>query len=184
MIDDANWSPLQWHWHAPSEHTIDGAQQDAEIHFVHQNEAGEYAVFGVFFNVDPDFTEDSFSRGEQFVQQLKNSYDSRDDDSFGSFPGWVLPSDSVFWRYDGSFTTPPCTEGVTWNVYGTPATISQASFDWLSEKLVANNYREVQALGERTVTVGAVLNSETMNLLEGAATVSAAVMVLAAAALF
>jgi carbonic anhydrase len=45
----SSWYPLQYHWHAPSEHTVDGHLFDAELHFVHTNTEGQYAVLGVFF---------------------------------------------------------------------------------------------------------------------------------------
>lgn len=45
----SSWFPLQYHWHAPSEHTVDGHLFDAELHFVHTNAEGQYAVLGVFF---------------------------------------------------------------------------------------------------------------------------------------
>ena len=44
-------TPLQIHWHAPSEHTVDGKYYDAEAHIVHINEDNELAVLGIFFEV-------------------------------------------------------------------------------------------------------------------------------------
>ena len=45
------WKPLQFHFHAPSEHTIGGRQMDLEVHFVHLTpEGGLGAVLGVFFD--------------------------------------------------------------------------------------------------------------------------------------
>jgi carbonic anhydrase len=36
----------------------------------------------------------------------------------------LLPDDRSYWAYDGSFTTPPCTEGVKWHVLYEPVTVS------------------------------------------------------------
>lgn len=44
--------PLQFHYHAPSEHTIDGYLYDLELHIVHKNEnATELSVLGIFFDM-------------------------------------------------------------------------------------------------------------------------------------
>lgn len=46
------YTPLQFHYHAPSEHTIDGYLYDLELHIVHKNEtAGELSVIGIFFDM-------------------------------------------------------------------------------------------------------------------------------------
>ena len=59
--------PAQFHFHSPSENSVDGELKDAEIHFVHTNAASEYAVIGVLFEVTESATENVF---------LKSLFDS------------------------------------------------------------------------------------------------------------
>ena len=47
----APYKPLQFHFHYPSEHSIDGELMDAEMHIVHQNDDGDLAVLGIFFDL-------------------------------------------------------------------------------------------------------------------------------------
>jgi carbonic anhydrase len=49
-------------------------------------------------------------------------------------------------------TTPPCSEGVQWNVYLTPVTVSQTQLDNLAA-VYPDNHRPVQPLHGREVTL-------------------------------
>jgi len=108
----------QFHFHTPSEHEIDGGQTALEAHFVHQAADGEYAVLGVMIvpgNVNHAFQSvlDVMPReeGEAEAEAEINGDD-------------LLPDDLSYWAYDGSFTTPSCTEGVKWHVLYEPITVS------------------------------------------------------------
>ena len=46
-INGKEYDLVQFHFHAPSEHTIDGKPADMELHFVHKNGDGKLAVVGV-----------------------------------------------------------------------------------------------------------------------------------------
>jgi carbonic anhydrase len=55
MVDHEQYNFLQFHFHSPSEHTLDGKQYPLEVHFVHQKVgASDLAVFGMLFDYDPD----------------------------------------------------------------------------------------------------------------------------------
>ncbi len=48
-----HYEPIQMHYHAPSEHTIDGKLYDLELHIVHKNDAGDMlSVIGIFFDME------------------------------------------------------------------------------------------------------------------------------------
>lgn len=137
-------TPLQIHWHAPSEHTVDGKYYDAEAHIVHSKEDGSLAVLGIFFEVpafslDKDLTENESAGENAFVKNYLSAHDKRNEDEAkkGSIDMSQLVSelkanvdnatkdeDKSFFMYEGSLTTPPCSQGVAWTVMKSPLSIS------------------------------------------------------------
>ena len=105
----------QFHAHVPSEHTIDGKHADMEIHFVHKSKTGHTAVVAVLANAGSD-TSVEFPVHislPQAVGVVVEPTQSRN-------PADFLPQDHRYVTYSGSFTTPPCTEGVRWIVMASP----------------------------------------------------------------
>jgi len=122
-----NWSQAtdefqlaQFHFHAPSEHTIDGKRADMEVHLVHKNLLGDIAVVGVLMNISSDTSllVDSIMNiaplapGDKGVEGV--SFNARQ----------LIPENRSYYMYSGSLTTPPCTEGVRWFVMRNPITVS------------------------------------------------------------
>lgn len=135
---------LQFHPHGPSEHTLDGRSYPMEFHFVHQNDAGELAVVGVMVEegaINPAY--------QPFVQGSAN--EARGTAAIASLEA-LLPADRSYFTYEGSLTTPPCTEGVRWIVLREPITLSEAQIDAIAEEHGATN-RPVQPLGDRRLEV-------------------------------
>ena len=124
----------QYHFHAPSEHTLDGRHYDLEVHLVHENAAGELAVVGVFMNVGdhpnklvdyvlhnaPDVAGEETDVGvESNAKELLPGFQPDHDE--GTF---VI---TRYYTYSGSLTTPPCSEGVRWIVAKDPVNVSNLS---------------------------------------------------------
>ena len=65
MVDGVAYKLLQFHYHSPSEHTVNGVQYPLEVHFVHQNAAGALAVFGILY----PFSEDHGVKANPFIAQ-------------------------------------------------------------------------------------------------------------------
>jgi carbonic anhydrase len=104
----------QLHWHAPSEHTVNGRRYDMELHLVHQSAENKAAVIGVLYEVGPHG--DGFLRKlEPFVRRIADRKDSEERLGFVD-PHGARGRASVYYRYMGSLTTPPCTEGVVWTI--------------------------------------------------------------------
>lgn len=135
----------QFHFRALSEHTVDGAHTPMEMHLVHQAEDGQYAVVGVFINsgsnansaFEPIWANLPAEAGEPHA--IDGVMVNADD---------LLPVERTYWRYNGSFTTPPCTEGVQWLVLNTDISLSDGQISAFTD-IVDGNYRPVLALNDR-----------------------------------
>jgi carbonic anhydrase len=135
---------LQVHFHSPSEHLIDGRPVPVEAHFVHKAEDGRLAVLGVFVveGAENPALAPLLSRMPVTATPAQ------------TFPtvsidlGALLPQDLSVYRYGGSLTTPPCTEGVAWHVLEAPVTASPLQIEQLSQVL-DGNARPVQPLNGR-----------------------------------
>jgi carbonic anhydrase len=139
---------LQFHFHAPSEHTIDGGHYPMELHLVHRAESGELAVLGVFIEEgesNPAF--DALIEGLPSAAGEERRFTDVEIevDAF-------ISSEDEYYRYEGSLTTPPCSEGVHWAVLTEPLHASAEQIAALDAAMPANN-RPVQALGSREVAL-------------------------------
>jgi carbonic anhydrase len=147
-LDGAAFELVQYHFHAPSEHTIDGKHSPLEVHFVHQSADNELAVLGVLVEegaYDPLW--------DPVIQALPGRPgDTRHLDDLNLDPKEFGPLPRVYYRYMGSLTTPPCTEGVHWVVMATKRQISTEQMAEVLSHLHDNN-RPVQPLGERMLTL-------------------------------
>lgn len=152
----ANWIELdgtkfylqQFHFHVSSEHTVDGVGTQAELHLVNKSDDGQIAVLGVLLTVGGDNpTLDSVLAS---VPTNVTSADKGEIRLDAIDPSTLVPTNSEIARYDGSLTTPPCTEGVHWSVYLSPLTIGQAQFDALTTAY-SDNHRPTQNLDGREV---------------------------------
>ncbi len=143
-IGDRQFALEQFHVHTPSEHTIDGKPFDMEIHFVHKSEAGHVVVVAVLVEGVEDGGLDFpfYTLPDQTGELIE--YSGRRN------PSDYLPKSREYFFYDGSFTTPPCTEGVKWIVLTQPLKAKPAMIAGFREILKANN-RPVQSLNDRAV---------------------------------
>lgn len=136
----------QFHFHAPSEHTVDALNYPMEGHLVHQAEDGTSAVVGVFYRPGaPNRVVASL------WAQVSGAIDHETDVATQINAADLLPSATTYYRYAGSLTTPPCDEGLVWTVLDTPATVSAADI-WTLLTLFGGNNRPAQSLNGRTIT--------------------------------
>ncbi|WP_440959140.1 carbonic anhydrase [Oceanicaulis sp. LC35] len=145
-LGDREYELVQFHFHAGSEHTVDGHQYPLEVHFVHVSEDGHLAVVGVFFEEG-----EANPALDEIWAAIPHEGEHHEVDDVD--PSAFLPADHSAWRYAGSLTTPPCSEGVAWTVMQTPISAS-------AEQIAAfashydHNYRPVQPLHARRLAAG------------------------------
>ena len=145
-IDGASYALKQFHFHTPSEHTLNGEATPMEVHLVHQNSDGDLAVLGVMVVAGE---ENAFLAKFWNVLPTEEAPAVTHDDLSVNVAD-LLPANRSFFRYEGSLTTPPCTEGVRWTVLQDPVEASQAQIDKL-HGIMGSNARPVQPLNERTL---------------------------------
>ncbi|KAF9192667.1 hypothetical protein BGZ51_005056 [Haplosporangium sp. Z 767] len=152
VINDKKYNLINFHFHTPSEHRIDNHFADAELHLVHQSKDGALAVIGIMLEVqvkdNPFFNwvtvldkkVDMAEKGHGFLvkdkvtgkpvpgkEQVKYKVKKVDFSSLLRTTGKFTPR----WEYEGSLTTPPCTEGVAWNVVKVPVGLGLRQYDAL-----------------------------------------------------
>ena len=143
-VDGKTFGLLQFHFHAPSEHTIDESYYPLEMHLVHANTEGNLAVVGVLFADGPA----DAALAPVWAQLPHTTADQGVAENFNLAA--VLPASHQLYRYSGSLTTPPCSEGVRWMVMQTPRRVSAEQVHAFSA-LVGPNNRPVQSTGAREV---------------------------------
>ncbi|MEZ5937505.1 MAG: carbonic anhydrase family protein [Hyphomonadaceae bacterium] len=143
-IGDKTYVLKQFHFHHPSEHTINGRSFPLEAHLVHAADDGRLAVVSVMFDSGPSNPLLDQIWGSAPVLEGKSAV------RFDIDPAELIPRHSAAYRYEGSLTTPPCSETVTWTVMAEPATASPAQLAAFAA-LFPNNARPVQPLNRRYV---------------------------------
>lgn len=145
---------LQFHFHTTSEHTVDHRQYGLEMHLVHQIRNGtDLLVLGIFF--DPC---DGNEKANDFLASFWDYLPGRgckNSDIDVQVPLSALATaiaGSSFYNYDGSLTTPPLSEGVTWLVAQEPLRCTKAQIQHFSQRSgQEGNYRPPQPLNNRKI---------------------------------
>ena len=123
----------QFHFHVSSEHTFAGEGSDMELHLVHKSAAGDTAVVGVLLQRGA-----SSGALAPIFAELPDDVEVHHPLPAPFNPGRFLPVDRAHYRYEGSLTTPPCTEGVHWLVLKDPITVSSEDLAQFHERIHFN----------------------------------------------
>ncbi len=148
VLNGVRFDLLQFHFHHGSEHTVDGNQLPLEMHLVHRSDGGSLAVVGVLFEEGP--ANDTLA---PVWSHLPPEPAASHVVASGLDLASLLPTTRTMWRYRGSLTTPPCTEGVNWIVLTEPLTMAPDQIAAFGA-IYPNNFRPVQPLGERVLDCG------------------------------
>ncbi|XP_010490921.1 PREDICTED: alpha carbonic anhydrase 3-like [Camelina sativa] len=151
VINKTDYKLIQSHWHAPSEHLLNGERFAMELHMVHKSAEGHLAVIGVLFR---EGEPNAFI--SRIMDKITKIADVQDGEiSIGKIDprefGWDL---TKFYEYSGSLTTPPCTEDVMWTIITKVGTVSREQIDLLTDARrggYEKNARPAQPLHARLV---------------------------------
>ncbi|MBA2816531.1 carbonic anhydrase [Candidatus Pantoea persica] len=146
MLDGERLRLMQYHFHTPSENRIQGRAFPLEAHFVHQNGASELAVAAMMFEpgaenptLQPILA--ALPHEENHPVTLGRQIDL--------IP--LFPQDRHYYRFSGSLTTPPCTQGLRWLVMKQPVQLSPTQLARFRRALASANNRPLQPLHGRLI---------------------------------
>lgn len=145
-IDSRVYELKQFHFHSPSENHINGKSYPMEMHLVHADTEGKLAVVAVMFEEGSE------------NETLKTIWSAMPEvagntnvlPSIVSVDG-LLPVNREYYRFNGSLTTPPCTEGVLWLVMKQPVTITKEQISQFTDVMHQQNNRPVQQINARPI---------------------------------
>jgi carbonic anhydrase len=148
VVDGEEYKLAQFHFHTPSEHQFNGQNFDMELHLVHKSASNELAVIGLMIKEGA-----AYSALEQSWKVLPKEVTTKvvkvteAIDLMG-----LLPENKQTFRYEGSLTTPPCSEKVKWIVLEQPIEMSKEQIE-LFRHVFEDNHRPVQPLNDRDVDI-------------------------------
>ena len=145
-LDGVLYQMKQVHFHAPSENTIQGKSYPLEAHFVHADAKGNLAVLAVMF--EEGKANDALGR---LWQQMPVAVGTPVFLKSRVLATELVSTMDSYFRFSGSLTTPPCSEGVSWIVLKTPMTASAAQIEAFKKVIQHQNNRPVQELNGRLV---------------------------------
>jgi carbonic anhydrase len=145
-VDAQHYDLVQVHFHEPSEEIVHGERYAMVAHLVHKNAKGELAVVAVLIRV---------GKSNPFLKPIFDNFPAKgavEDDVPGKSidVGSFLPAHHGYYTFDGSLTTPPCSEHVRWFVLKTPVEASQVQVDQFKARYSHDN-RPTQPLNGRTI---------------------------------
>lgn len=143
-VDGVRFQLEQFHMHSPSEHTIEGRHYPLELHFVHRAADDSLAVLGVLFNEGQQHP--TVARVEDIAPAKGNTAPL----SFALTDLVKISEITSYYRYSGSLTTPPCSEGLRWFLWPALIEVSKEQID-AYVKLIGEDARSPQPLNGRMV---------------------------------
>jgi carbonic anhydrase len=146
-VDGHKYALKQYHFHTPSENHIAGKDFPLEAHFVHADDEGNLAVVGVMFEEGAENAE----LAQLWAKMPMKEGERNILDGEAKELTKLLPADHEYYRFNGSLTTPPCSEGVKWMVMKEPLSISKAQVEKFSHAVHGANNRPVQPLNARVI---------------------------------
>jgi len=146
-IDEHRFELKQFHFHTPSENHIEGKSFPIEAHFVHVDYAGNIAVLALMIEEGEKNLE-----LEKILSVLSPKVGDKKKLLYPANASSLMPMDVDYYRYNGSLTTPPCSEGVLWAVFKKSVTASKEQIQALQQIVKHPNNRPIQPINARLIT--------------------------------
>jgi len=147
QLDGRTFHLKQFHFHSPSENLIDGKSYAMEAHLVHADDDGNLAVVAVMIESG---AANAFL-GKVWANLPATAGGRSQPAGVSLNVADFLPADRDYYRYDGSLTTPPCSEGVRWLVLKRSVTASPQQVEAFQHLMHHANNRPAQPLNARVV---------------------------------
>jgi carbonic anhydrase len=122
VVGGVRYELVEFDFHHPSEETVKGKLNDMDVHLVHKSADGKLAVVAVRLIEDPGNPNAVLAT---LWPHLPTTAGATEKVTEMVNPGGLLPADRGYWTYQGSLTTPPCTEGVRWFVFEQELSLSR-----------------------------------------------------------
>lgn len=149
-IGDQSYDLLQFHFHTPSEEKVNGKASAMVAHFVHRNAEGKLAVVAAL--IQPGKANAGF---ESILSHLPaRAGETLTVEGLEIDLAALLPAERRYYDFEGSLTTPPCSESVHWMVLTQPVTVSPDAIKRF-RRLYSANARPIQPLNGRVIRVSA-----------------------------
>lgn len=153
-VGERTYRLVQFHWHTPSEHWLDGDLFPMELHLVHADENGRLVLGALvkegLVNTELEKIWAALPREPGAGSEVR-----------GFDLAKLLPGSLRSYRYSGSLTTPPCDQGIQWVLLAQPVEMSAAQIGAFRELFVGNerfpvgNARPLQPRNGREVVTDA-----------------------------
>jgi carbonic anhydrase len=145
-VDGKEYEVVQFRFHHPSEEKVQGKVYDMVTHIVHKDSEGHLAVVAVLMQSGKE---------NPFLRSLWTHLPSTPgkEQSVGDVSinvADLLPATTGYYTFEGSLTTPPCSEGVRWFVLKSPVEVSPAQLAAFA-KLYPHNARPIQPTNGRRI---------------------------------
>lgn len=146
VVEGKEYKLVQMHFHKPSENEINGQSFDMEGHLVHKSSDGKLAVLAYLIKIGKENTE--LAEVWRKLPKQETKEDIKLDKAIDLVN--LLPKEKKTFSYNGSLTTPPCSEGVKWTVFEQPIEMSKEQVEAFG-KIFPDNHRPVQPIKNRSV---------------------------------
>jgi carbonic anhydrase len=146
VVDSIMYQMTQVRFHTPSENTIMGKSFPLEAQFEHVDPEGNIAILVVMFEEGPE----NKAVAKLWKQMPKTKGQTKALQA-NLLAGELMPRKKEYYRYSGSLTTPPCSEGVIWVVMKSTMTASASQIEAFKKVMRHDNNRPVQPLNGRIV---------------------------------
>ncbi|KOR29838.1 hypothetical protein TI03_01255 [Achromatium sp. WMS1] len=145
-VDGKDFELLQFHFHSPSENTINGKYFPMEAHFVHKDKDGNLAVLALMYEEGAENPE-----LQKAWATMPTEAGSKSQPTATISAKALLPGNTDYYRFNGSLTTPPCSEGVRWLMLKAPSHASTQQIEAFKHVMHHNNNRPVQPTNARVI---------------------------------